>query len=116
MERDECRRLGRAPLVHDPFDDTARRSTAGVLPALDPSGRGERAEVAFDERLQRVEGDVPDEDEGEIAGVGEPFLVDRERPSRVDLRVGLGGAEDLAVPPDGPVRGARDLADSSPRS
>ena len=46
---------------------------------FDAAGGGEAGEVTFDKRSDVVEGEVADDDEGEVTGVGEAFAVDLER-------------------------------------
>ena len=82
-DRDLALRLD--PLLDRLLDDAGRRSHADVLPRLLPADRRQGAEIALDQRLHRRQVEAADEDEREVAGVGEPVLVERQRLVEVPL-------------------------------
>ncbi len=92
------------PLLDELLDDAARRPDAGVFPALLPSGGRQRGEVAGDEGPDGGGIEAAREHEHEVAGVGEPVLVERVRLLEVHLRDDLGRQRPLpevVLPDDG---------------
>ena len=90
-EHDADLALRRAALGHHAVDDARGRPDADVAPRFLALECGQAAEVALDERLDRRQIEAADEDEREVAGVGEAVLVERHRFLEAHLRDGVRG-------------------------
>ena len=77
--------FGAMPFSNGLFDHAGRRGDAEVAPGLLRAGRRQAGDVGLDERLDRVGREAADEDEREVAGVGEARLVERQRLRQVPL-------------------------------
>src|SRR5690606_38458876 len=89
------------------LDDARRRPHAVVAPAAAALRGRQPADVALDERPDRIRLELPDEDEGEAAGVGEPLPVDLEgalRIERLDVRGGERTRARMVLGQNGPER------------
>ena len=70
---------GAMPLFTCLWTTPAGKAHADVLRGLDPAEGRKARQVALHERLHGCEIEAPHEDEGEVAGIGEAVLVERER-------------------------------------
>ena len=95
-EDDRHLALRRDALLHRPFDDPGRRRDAEVPPGLVRVGRRQAREVGLDERLDGLRREAADEDEREVARVGEARLVERQRLREIPL---VHGCRRLRLPP-----------------
>jgi hypothetical protein len=77
-EHDRCKTLGLDALLDLLLNDSSSSSHADVLPRLLPMNGGQRAQISLDERLHRRQIKTSDEDECEVARIGETVLVERE--------------------------------------
>ncbi len=84
-EDDRHLALRRDALLDGLFDDARRRRDAEVPPGFVRVRRRQAGDVGLDERLDRLEREAADEDEREVARVGEPRLVERQRLLEVPL-------------------------------
>src|SRR5713101_523784 len=62
-----------------PFNDARRRANTAVHRGFDTMDRRQTGQVTLDERLYRLHVKASDEHKREIAGVGEPALVEGHR-------------------------------------
>src|SRR5204863_3551160 len=71
------------------FNHTLRRAHADIFPGFLPANRRQRGEIAFDERLDRIQVEVAHEKEGEVARIRKSVLIERERFLQAPLIDGL---------------------------
>ena len=71
--------FGAMPFSIGLLDDAGRRRDAEVAPGLVRVRRRQAGDVGFDQRLDRLGREAADEDEREVARVGEARLVERQR-------------------------------------
>ena len=95
-EDDRHLALRRDALLDRLLDDARRRRDAEVAPGLVRARRRQAGDVGFDERLDGLRREAADEDEREVARVGEARLVERQRLLEIPL-VHRGGR--LGLPP-----------------
>ncbi len=82
--------LRRDALLDGLLHDAGRRRDAEIAPRFTSLGRRQARDVGLDKWLHHVRREAADEDEGEVAGVGEPRLVERQRFRQVPLINGRG--------------------------
>ena len=109
-EDDGRQALGLDALLDRPLDDALRRRHPPVLPGLLAIEGRQGGQVAVDEGLDRRQVQVADEDEGEVARVGEPVAEEGQRFLEVHLGDLLDrhGPEAGLVPLHGRAQGVRE--------
>src|SRR5687767_2575 len=89
--------LGLAAPPDDVFDYPGGRSDPDVHAPLDPAGPGQGRDVLRDEWPYRVDREIADQHEREVAGIGKPLTVELERALGIELSQKLTGQRPLAA-------------------